>query len=310
MSNIFNSLVELIGETPMLRLNNFEKRHNLRAAIIGKLEYSNPGGSVKDRIALKMINEAERNGQLKAGSTIIEPTSGNTGIGLALVAAARGYRIVLTMPDTMSVERRKLASAFGAEVVLTDGSRGMTGAIERAQELAAEIPGSYIPDQFENPANPQAHRETTGPEIWTDTDREIDFLVAGVGSGGTITGTGEFLKAQNPEIKVVAVEPLDSPVLSGGISGPHKIQGIGAGFIPKILNTKILDEIVAVKSEDAFETCKELARFEGLFAGISSGAAVWTAMQVAMRIENQGKQIVVILPDTGERYLSTPTFAE
>lgn len=308
MSKIAHSLVELIGKTPLLQLKGFEKEHKLDTAIIAKLEYFNPAGSVKDRIALAMINEAEKNGKLKPGSVIIEPTSGNTGIGLASVAAARGYKIILTMPETMSVERRKLLSAYGAELVLTEGAKGMKGAIAKAEELAAQTPNSFIPGQFVNPANPEVHRQTTGPEIWDDTDGKVDIFVSGIGTGGTITGAGEFLKSKNPSLKVIAVEPDDSPVLSEGRSGPHKIQGIGAGFVPDTLNTKIYDEIIRVKNEDAFTTGREIARTEGLLIGISSGAAVWAATQIAQRPENTGKTIVVLLPDTGERYLSTPLF--
>ncbi len=310
MRKIYQSITQLIGKTPLLELTNFEKRHVLQAKIIAKLEYFNPAGSVKDRIALAMVDEAEANGKLKPGSIIIEPTSGNTGIGLASVAAARGYKVILTMPETMSVERRNLLKAYGAELVLTEGAKGMKGAIARADELAAATPNSYIPGQFVNPANPAVHKATTGPEIWDDTDGKVDFLVAGVGTGGTITGVGEFLKSKNPRIQVIAVEPDDSPVLSEGKSGPHKIQGIGAGFVPQVLNTSIYDEIVRVKNEDAFATGKELSVTEGLLVGISSGAAVWAAAEIAKRPENAGKTIVVILPDTGERYLSTPMFAD
>ncbi len=310
MAKIYKSLTELIGRTPLLELINFEKKHDLNAKIVGKLESFNPAGSVKDRIAKAMIDDAEQKGLLKSDSVLIEPTSGNTGIGLASVAAARGYRIILTMPETMSVERRNLLKAYGAELVLTEGSKGMKGAIARAEELAAEIPNSFIPGQFTNPANPKIHRETTGPEIWEDTDGKVDVLVAGIGTGGTITGAGEYLKSQNPGVKIVAVEPFDSPVLSEGRSGSHKIQGIGAGFVPDVLNQKIYDEIITVKNEDAFATGREISKTEGLLVGISSGAALWAATEIAKRPENAGKTIVVILPDTGERYLSTPLFAD
>lgn len=310
MSAIYTSADQLIGHTPLLELTHIEKAHGLKAKILAKLEYFNPAGSVKDRIAKAMIDAAEEKGLLKPGSVIIEPTSGNTGIGLAAVAASRGYRIILTMPETMSVERRNLLKAYGAELVLTEGAKGMKGAIAKAQELAAETPDSFIPSQFSNPANPAVHRSSTGPEIWEDTDGKVDIFVAGVGTGGTITGVGEYLKGRNPNVKVVAVEPEDSPVLSKGISGPHKIQGIGAGFVPDTLNTGIYDEIITVKNEDAFETGRTLARKEGLLVGISSGAAVWAAAQLAKRPENKGKTIVALLPDTGERYLSTPMFAE
>ncbi len=310
MANVYKNLTDLIGRTPLLELSNYEKQHNLNATVIGKLEYFNPAGSVKDRIAKAMIDDAEAKGLLKAGSVIIEPTSGNTGIGLASVAAARGYRIILTMPETMSVERRNLLKAYSAELVLTEGAKGMSGAIAKAEELAKETPNAFIPGQFENPANPAVHKATTGPEIWADTDGKVDFLVAGVGTGGTLTGIGEFLKAQNPDIKVVAVEPDDSPVLSEGKAGPHKIQGIGAGFVPAVLNTSIYDEIIRVKNEDAFATGKAISKAEGLLVGISSGAAVWAATELAKRPENAGKVIVAILPDTGERYLSTPLFSE
>ena len=305
-----DTITDLIGKTPLLKLNRFAKENELGATVLAKLEYFNPAGSVKDRIARAMLDDAEAKGALKPGATIIEPTSGNTGIGLAAVSAARGYRIILTMPETMSVERRNLLKAYGAELVLTDGSKGMKGAIAKAEELAAEIPNSFIPSQFTNPANPAVHRATTGPEIWADTDGKVDIFVAGVGTGGTVTGVGEYLKSQNPNVKVVAVEPAGSPVLSQGKSGPHKIQGIGAGFVPDTLNTGVYDEIIPVENEDAFATGRALARKEGLLVGISSGAAVWAAAQLAKRPENKGKVIVALLPDTGDRYLSTPMFAE
>lgn len=310
MGRVYKSLTELVGKTPLLELSNYEKKHSLVATVIAKLEYYNPAGSVKDRIAKAMIEDAEKKGILKPDSVIIEPTSGNTGIGLASIAAARGYRLILTMPETMSIERRNLLKAYGAELVLTEGAKGMKGAIAKAQELAAELPNSFIPGQFDNPANPAIHKATTGPEIWEDTDGDVDIFVAGIGTGGTITGAGEFLKSKNPNIKIVAVEPDDSPVLSEGRAGAHKIQGIGAGFVPKVLNTNIYDEIIRVKNDDAFATGRELAKTEGLLVGISSGAALWAATQVAKRPENKGKKIVVILPDTGERYLSTPLFSE
>ncbi len=308
MAKIYKRLSELIGNTPLLELSAVEEKEALKGKVLAKLEYFNPAGSVKDRIAREMIEEAEESGALKEGSVIIEPTSGNTGIGLASVAAARGYRTIIVMPETMSVERRKLMKGYGAELVLTEGAKGMTGAIEKAEELAKEIPNAFIPGQFKNPANPKAHMKTTGPEIWRDTDGQVDFFVAGVGTGGTLSGTGAYLKEQNPAIQVVAVEPADSPVLSEGKSGPHKIQGIGAGFIPETLDTEIYDEIVKVEAEDAFDAAKLVAKSEGLLVGISSGAALWAAMQLAKRPENEGKHIVVLLPDTGERYLSTPLF--
>lgn len=310
MAKIYNSLTELIGKTPLLELSNYEKKHELKAKVIGKLEYFNPAGSVKDRIAKAMIDDAEAKGLLKPGSVIIEPTSGNTGIGLASVAAARGYRIILTMPETMSIERRSLLKAYGAEIVLTEGAKGMNGAVQKAEELAKEIPNAFIPGQFDNSANPKVHRETTGPEIWEDTDGKVDIFVAGIGTGGTITGAGEYLKSQNPSVKVVAVEPFDSPLLSEGRAGSHKIQGIGANFVPNVLNKTIYDEIIKVKNEDAFTVGREIAKTEGLLVGISAGAAVWAATELAKRPENEGKTIVVILPDTGERYLSTALFAE
>ena len=307
---VFDKITDLIGGTPLLQLTNYSREKSLSATLIGKLEYFNPAGSVKDRIARAMIDDAEAKGQLKPDSVIIEPTSGNTGIGLAAVAASRGYRIILTMPETMSVERRNLLKAYGAELVLTDGSKGMKGAIAKAQELAEQTPNSFIPSQFTNPANPTVHLHTTGPEIWNDTDGKVDIFVAGVGTGGTVSGVGEYLKSKNPDVKVVAVEPASSPVLSKGTAGAHKIQGIGAGFVPDTLNTKIYDEIITVENEDAFETGRTLARVEGLLVGISSGAAVWAATQLALRPENRGKTIVALLPDTGERYLSTPMFSE
>jgi cysteine synthase A len=310
MAKVYERLTELIGKTPLLRLSNYEKKTGLKAQIIAKLEYFNPAGSVKDRIALAMINEAEKSGKLTKDSVIIEPTSGNTGIGLAMVAASRGYRIILTMPETMSIERRSLLKAYGAEIALTEGSKGMKGAIAKARELAEEVANAFIPSQFENPANPAIHKSATGPEIWDDTDGKIDIFVSGIGTGGTISGVGEYLKSKNPNIKIVAVEPTDSPVLSKGTAGPHKIQGIGAGFVPDTLNTKIYDEIITVSNDDAFTGARALAKTEGLLVGISSGAALHAAAQVAQRPENSGKTIVVILPDTGERYLSTPLFNE
>ena len=310
MSNIYTSADQLIGKTPLLELTHIEKAHDLKAKIVAKLEYFNPAGSVKDRIAKAMIDDAEAKGLLKAGSVIIEPTSGNTGIGLASVAAARGYRIIIVMPETMSVERRQLMKAYGAELVLTEGAKGMKGAIAKADELAKEIPNSFVAGQFVNPANPKAHYETTGPEIWQDTDGKVDFFVAGVGTGGTITGTGKFLKEKNPAVKVVAVEPKTSAVLSTGIAGSHKIQGIGAGFVPDVLDTKIYDEIIPVDNDDAFAVGKEMGHREGVLVGISSGAALWAAIELAKRPENAGKTIVVLLPDTGDRYLSTPLFAD
>lgn len=310
MAKIAKSITDVIGKTPLLELTNFEKKYDLKAIILAKLEYLNPAGSVKDRIAKAMVEDAEQKGLLKAGSVIIEPTSGNAGIGLASVAAARGYRIILTMPETMSVERRNLLKAYGAEVVLTDGSKSMMGAIAKADELAKEIPNAYIPGQFVNPANPEAHKATTGPEIWQDTDGKVDFFVAGVGTGGTLTGVGEYLKSQNPDVKIIAVEPAGSPVLSKGTPGPNQIQGIGAGFVPDVLNTDIYDEIILVEDEHAFAKSKEIAKTEGVLVGISSGAALWAAEQLAKRPENTGKTIVVLLPDTGERYLSTPLFSD
>jgi len=310
MSRVYKSLTDLIGHTPLLELSNYEKKHDLKAAVVAKLEYFNPAGSVKDRIAKAMIDDAEAKGLLKPHSVIIEPTSGNMGIGLASIAAARGYRIILTMPETMSIERRNLLKAYGAELVLTEGAKGMKGAIAKADELAQEIPNAFIPGQFVNPANPAVHKATTGPEIWEDTDGKVDIFVSGIGTGGTITGVGEYLKSKNPAVRIIAVEPNDSPVLSEGRSGPHKIQGIGAGFVPQVLNTSIYDEIIKVKNEDAFAVGRELSKTEGLLIGISSGAAVWAATELAKRPENAGKTIVVLLPDTGERYLSTALFAE
>lgn len=310
MAKIYTSADQLIGKTPLLELSRLEKKYDLKAKIVAKLEYFNPSGSVKDRIAKAMIDDAEQSGKLKAGSVIIEPTSGNTGIGLAAVAAAKGYRVILTMPETMSVERRQLIKAYGAEIVLTDGAKGMKGAIAKAHELAEEIPNSFIPGQFDNPSNPKAHLDSTGPEIWEDSDGKVDIFVAGVGTGGTITGVGEYLKSQNPNVKIVAVEPLTSAVLSTGISGPHKIQGIGAGFVPNVLNTKIYDEIIAVSNEDAFAIGKEIAKTEGVLVGISSGAATYAAIELAKRPENAGKTIVALLPDAGNRYLSTPLFSD
>ena len=310
MSNIYKGTLGLIGNTPLVEVTNVEKEYGLEATILVKLEYFNPAGSVKDRIAKAMIEDAEEKGILKKGSVIIEPTSGNTGIGLAAIAAAKGYRIILTMPETMSVERRNILKAYGAELVLTEGAQGMKGAIAKADELAKEIPGSFIPGQFVNPANPAIHKATTGPEIWNDTDGKVDVFVAGVGTGGTLTGTGEYLKSQNSDVKVVAVEPAGSPVLSEGKGGPHKIQGIGAGFVPEVLNTKIYDEIIKVENEDAFATSKVLAKKEGVLVGISSGAALYAAIELAKRPENKGKTIVALLPDTGDRYYSTPLFTE
>ena len=307
---VYESVDQLVGHTPLLELKRVEEAHEVSARILGKLEYFNPAGSIKDRIAKAMIDDAEAAGILKPGATIIEPTSGNTGIGLASIAAARGYQLILTMPETMSVERRNLIKAYGAKIVLTDGAKGMTGAIEKANELAAEIEGSFIPGQFINPANPAIHKATTGPEIWQDTDGTVDILVAGVGTGGTLTGIGQYLKEQNPKVKLVAVEPSDSPVLSEGRAGSHKIQGIGAGFVPEVLDTTLYDEVITVESDDAFAIGREIGREEGVLVGISSGAAVWAALELAKRPENKGKTIVAILPDTGERYLSTPMFAD
>lgn len=309
MAGIYQNVTELIGNTPLVRLNRLEKEYGADAQIIAKLEYFNPAGSVKDRVAAQMIEDAEAAGKLKEGSVIIEPTSGNTGIGLASIAASRGYRIILTMPETMSVERRNLLKAYGAEVVLTDGTKGMNGAIAKAEELAKELENSFIPGQFVNASNPKRHKKTTGPEIWNDTDGGVDIFVSGIGTGGTITGTGEYLKEKNPDIQIVAVEPTGSPVLSKGQSGPHKIQGIGAGFVPDVLNTKIYDEIITVEDADAFELGRAIARKEGILVGISSGAALWAAIQLAKRPENKGKKIVALLPDTGDRYLSTPMFS-
>jgi cysteine synthase A len=310
LMKISKTVTDLIGNTPLLELTNIEKKNNLNATLLAKLEYFNPAGSVKDRIAKAMLDEAEEKGLINSKTVIIEPTSGNTGIGLAAVAASRGYKIIIAMPETMSVERRNLLRAYGAELVLTDGAKGMKGAIAKAKELSEQIENSYIPSQFTNPANPAIHEKTTGPEIWNDTDGKVDIFVAGVGTGGTVSGAGKYLKSRNPNVKVVAVEPAGSPVLSKGISGPHKIQGIGAGFVPETLDTDIYDEIVAVENEDAFETGREIARSEGVLVGISSGAAVWTAILLAKRPENKGKVIVALLPDTGERYLSTPMFSD
>ena len=310
MSRIFTSADQLIGHTPLMELTNIEKKHGLKAKLLAKLEYFNPAGSVKDRIAKAMIDDAEAKGLLKPGSVIIEPTSGNTGIGLASVAAARGYRIIIVMPETMSIERRQIMKAYGAELVLTEGAKGMKGAIAKAEELSREIPNSFIPGQFVNPANPKAHFETTGPEIFDDTDGKVDIFIAGVGTGGTVTGVGQYLKSRNPSVKVVAVEPKSSAVLSTGVAGPHKIQGIGAGFVPDVLDTKVYDEIIPVTNEDAFAAGKEIGRSEGVLVGISSGAALWAGIDLAKRPENAGKTIVVLLPDTGDRYLSTPLFAD
>ncbi len=310
MSKIYKGATELIGNTPVVEFTNIEKSQNLDATVLAKLEYFNPAGSVKDRIALAMIEDAEKRGVLKKGATIIEPTSGNTGIGLASIAAAKGYKVILTMPETMSVERRNILKAYGADIVLTEGSKGMKGAIAKAEEIAKETPDSFVPEQFENPANPEIHRLTTGPEIWNDTDGKVDIFIAGVGTGGTVTGTGEYLKSQNPNVKVIAVEPEDSPVLSKGTAGPHKIQGIGAGFVPKTLNTDIYDEVFAVSNNDAFETAKLIAKEEGILVGISAGAAYYAAIELAKRPENKGKTIVALLPDSGDRYYSTPLFSD
>ena len=310
MGKIYENTLGLIGNTPLVEVKKVEAANGLEARLLVKLEYFNPAGSVKDRIAAAMIEDAEKKGLLKEGSTIIEPTSGNTGIGLAAIAAAKGYRTILTMPETMSVERRNILKAYGAEIVLTDGTKGMKGAIAKAEELAGEIPNSFIPAQFDNPANPQIHRDTTGPEIWNDTDGEVDFFVGGVGTGGTITGVGEYLKSKNPNVKVIAVEPASSPVLSEGKAGPHKIQGIGAGFVPSVLNTSVYDEVITVENEDAFETSRRLTAAEGILTGISSGAALYAAIQVAKRPENKGKTIVALLPDSGDRYYSTPLFTK
>lgn len=308
MSKIYTSMDQLIGHTPLLELTHTENERGLKARVLAKLEYFNPAGSVKDRIAKRMIEDAESKGMLRPGSAIIEPTSGNTGIGLAAVAAARGYRTILVMPETMSVERRKLMKAYGAELILTEGAKGMKGAIEKAQALAKEMPNAFVPGQFSNPANPEVHYETTGPEIWADTDGQVDLFVAGVGTGGTVTGVGRYLKQQNPQVKVVAVEPADSPVLSRGTAGPHKIQGIGAGFVPQVLDTAIFDEVITVENDDAFQAARQIGHREGVLVGISSGAAVWAAIQLARRPENEDKTIVALLADTGERYLSTPMF--
>ena len=310
MSKIYTSADQLIGHTPLLELTHLEKAEGLKAKILAKLEYFNPAGSAKDRVAKAMIDDAEAKGLLKEGSVIIEPTSGNTGIGLAAVAAARGYRTIIVMPDTMSVERRQLLKAYGAELGLTEGAKGMSGAIAKAEQLAKEIPGGFVAGQFVNPANPEAHRQTTGPEIWEDTDGKVDIFVAGVGTGGTITGVGEYLKSKNPNVKIVAVEPAGSPVLSGGKPGPHKVQGIGAGFVPQVLNTSVYDEIIPVENEDAFQTGRRIGSTEGVLVGISSGAAAWAALQLAKRPENEGKTIVALLPDTGDRYLSTELFGK